>query len=75
LKSKLLSQIALLMKDSGYSKHIRQVIIEGGFKGYENQQKRDLAGMCPLYGLRQWNREEMNKKRKNDQEGCLVQTS
>ena len=48
LKSEMLSQFALRMKDSGYSEHIRQEIIEGGVKGYENQPERDLKGVCPL---------------------------
>ena len=43
--------------------HLRQEIIEGGVKGYENKLERDLAGVCPLYTAREWNREEMDKKK------------
>ena len=63
-KAEMLSQFALRMKDSGYSEHIRQEIIEGGVKGYENQLERDLAGVCPLYRPREWDREERDKKKK-----------
>ena len=64
LKSDMLNQFALRMKDSGYSEHIRQEIIEGWFKGYKNQLESDLKGLCPLYRPREWNREERNKKKK-----------
>ena len=46
LTSEMLSKFALRMKDSGYSEHIRQEIIEGGVKGYKNQLERDLKGVC-----------------------------
>ena len=64
IKSEMLSQFALRMKDSGYSEQIRQEIIEGGVKGYENQLERALAGVCPLYRPREWNRVERDSKKK-----------
>ena len=42
IKTKFLSEFALRMKESGYSEKFRREIIEGGVKGYENQNKSVL---------------------------------
>ena len=63
-KAELLTSFAIRMKDSGYSEKVRYEVIRGGVLGYERQVQRDLAGQCPLYRPREWNREERDRRKK-----------
>ena len=46
LKSAMLTQFSLRMKDSGYSEQVRLEVIKGGVVGYEQQVQRDRNGEC-----------------------------
>ena len=64
-KVRHLNNFMLKLKKSGYSTKYRTEILDSALSAFEKMLKDDKDGTKPLFRDRNWNREEINKKKSN----------